>query len=148
MSTRTSGFFIAITAASVFSTAFRTGRCLSTSRNPITASSRTWKMSSIPAACILSPPMPKTSTDGSFAFSSRTTPDPWRSPEASPAITRIFLTGSDHPADDKRRGQEHDGLERPPLRTEPPRPAQDRLRIRPGPGTASDVGTKRGTAAA
>src|SRR5215470_7929688 len=45
----------------------------------------------IPSAASRSPPMPKVSSDGSSAFSSRTTSEAWRSPEASPATMASFM---------------------------------------------------------
>src|SRR6266705_1765455 len=57
----------------------------------------------IPSAARRSPPMPNVSSDGSSAFSSRTTSEAWRSPEASPAMMASFMAGC-HPEPRRRRG--------------------------------------------
>src|SRR5688572_20928997 len=78
------------------------GMCSSTSMKPITASFSTCSTSSTPAAFISSPPIPL-SRNGAFrAFSSRATPEAWRSPDTSPATNRISRTARCHRSSGKR----------------------------------------------
>src|SRR5205807_4241488 len=81
--------------------------------------------------------MPKTSHRGSRRFSSRTTPEPCRSPDGSPAIIRTRIAGStlQAPDDDQKRCKKSDRLQRPLLG---PQPAPDvRVRLGIGPRAVS-----------
>src|SRR5688572_21271121 len=68
------------------------GMCRSTSTRPRTASPLMWTSMSTRAACIRSPPIPRSLKSAPPATSSRATFDAWRSPEGSPATKRISRT--------------------------------------------------------
>src|SRR5688572_6796178 len=68
------------------------GMCRSTSTRPRTASPLMCTSMSTRAACIRSPPIPRSLKSAPLATSSRATFDAWRSPEGSPATKRISRT--------------------------------------------------------
>src|SRR5687768_5985077 len=66
----------------------------------MTASPRMCSSSLTPASAMRSPPIPRKANGAPEAFSSRATPDAWRSPDVSPTTNRISRTSGDR----RRRG--------------------------------------------